>query len=215
MLNMDLVTNQNEVGLERFEAVALLHMQELYRTAVAMLRDRNQAEDIVQETYLRAWKAFSSFTPGTNCRAWLFKILFREISHHRRNWFNRFQFCGPEALDGLIYKAPQSEDLTDEEILSALKKLPARFAEVVLLADVHEFTYREIEETLNIPIGTVMSRLSRGRSLLRSYLAGAHGEGARPTFSLSHSVRRIHVEDSRPMLNAVDGAIPSLLEPLS
>jgi len=66
MLNMDLVTNQNEVGLERFEAVALLHMQELYRTAVAMLRDRNQAEDIVQETYLRAWKAFSCFTPGTN-----------------------------------------------------------------------------------------------------------------------------------------------------
>ena len=178
MLNVDPVTNDNEVGVERFEAVALLHMQELYRTAAAMLRDRNQAQDVVQETYLRAWKAFSSFTPGTNCRAWLFKILFREISHHRRNWFNRFQFCGPEALDGMIYKAPKSEDLTDEEILSGLKKLPARFVEVVLLADVHDFSYKEIADTLNIPVGTVMSRLSRGRSLLRSYLGRAQSERA-------------------------------------
>jgi len=180
MLNVDPVTNDNEVGVERFEAVALLHMQELYRTAAAMLRDRNQAHDVVQETYLRAWKAFSSFTPGTNCRAWLFKILFREISHHRRNWFNRFQFCGPEALELLVYKAPLSEDLTDEEILSALKKLPARYVEVVLLSDVHDFTYKEIADTLNIPIGTVMSRLSRGRSLMRSYLARVKSERAGP-----------------------------------
>ena len=172
MLNGDSITDDNEVSVESFKAVALVHMHELYRTAAAMLRDRNQAEDIVQDTYLRAWKAFSSFTPGTNCRAWLYKILFREISHHRRNWFNRFQFCGPEALKLLVYKAPQSEDLTDERILSALRKLPARFAEVLLLADVHDFTYKEIEETLNIRIGTVMSRLSRGRSLLRSYLTG-------------------------------------------
>ncbi len=181
MVNMDLVPSDNELGLERFEAVALSHMQELYRTAAAMLRDRIQAQDIVQETYLRAWKAFSSFTPGTNCRAWLFKILFREISHHRRHWFNRSQFRGTEALELLVYKAPQSEDLTDEEILSALQKLPARFAEVVLLADVHDFTYKEIQETLNIPIGTVMSRLSRGRSLMRSYLGRAHSECARQT----------------------------------
>ena len=177
MLNVNPVESDNEVGVERFEAVALLHMQELYRTAAAMLRDRIQAQDIVQETYLHAWKAFSSFTPGTNCRAWLFKILFREISHHRRRWFNRSQFCGPEAIESLVYKEPQSEDLTDEEILSALQKLPARFAEVVLLADVHDFTYKEIQETLNIPIGTVMSRLSRGRSLMRSYLVRAQGNG--------------------------------------
>lgn len=180
MLNVNPVESDNEVGVERFEAVALLHMQELYRTAAAMLRDRIQAQDIVQETYLRAWKAFSSFTPGTNCRAWLFKILFREISHHRRRWFNRSQFCGPEALESLVYKEPQSEDLTDEEILLAVQKLPARFAEVVLLADVHDFTYKEIQETLNIPIGTVMSRLSRGRSLMRSYLVRAQSERARP-----------------------------------
>src|SRR5262245_38146961 len=180
MLNVDPGTNDNAAVMKRFEAVALLHMQELYRTAAAMLRDRNQAQDVVQETYLRAWKAFSRFTPGTNCRAWLFKILFREISQHRRRWFNRSQFCGPEALELLVYKEPQSEDLTDEEILSALQKLPARFAEVVLLADVHDFSYKEIQETLNIPIGTVMSRLSRGRSLMRSYLVRAQSEPARP-----------------------------------
>ena len=158
MLNVNMVESDNEVRIERFEAVALLHMQELYRTAAAMLRDRIQAQDIVQETYLHAWKAFSSFTPGTNCRAWLFKILFREISHHRRRWFNRSQFCGPEAIESLVYKEPQSEDLTDEEILSAVQKLPARFAEVVLLADVHDFTYKEIQETLNIPIWSVLFR---------------------------------------------------------
>jgi RNA polymerase sigma-70 factor (ECF subfamily) len=180
MLNVNLPPGHNERDVERFEAVALLHMQELYRTAAAILRDRIQAQDIVQETYLRAWKAFSSFTPGTNCRAWLFKILFREISHHRRNWFNRSLFCGPETLELLVYKTPKSEDLTDEEILSALRKLPARFAEVVLLADVHDFTYKEIEETLDIPIGTVMSRVSRGRSLLRSYLSRSQSQQARP-----------------------------------
>jgi RNA polymerase sigma-70 factor, ECF subfamily len=176
MLNLNLVPSKNEAGVERFEAVALLHMHELYRTAAAMLRDRIQAQDIVQETYLRAWKAFSSFTPGTNCRAWLFKIMVHEISHHRRRWFNRSQFCGPEALELLVCKAPQSQDLTDEEMLSALQKLPARYAEVVLLADVHDSTYKEIQETLNIPIGTVMSRLSRGRSLMRSHLARAQSE---------------------------------------
>jgi len=121
MLNVNPAPNDNEVGMDRFEAVALTYMQELYRTAAAMLRDRSQAQDIVQETYLRAWRAFSSFTPGTNCRAWLFKILFREISHHRRNWFHRFQFCGPEALELLAYKAPQSEHLTDEKFFQPSK----------------------------------------------------------------------------------------------
>jgi RNA polymerase sigma-70 factor (ECF subfamily) len=146
-----------------------------------MLRDHAQAQDIVQETYLQAWKAFSRFTAGTNCRAWLFKILFHSISHHRRKWVNRFHFCDPETLEAtLVYNAPVPENLTDEEVLSALAKLPHQFAQVVLLADVHEFTYKEIEATLDIPIGTVMSRLSRGRSLLRAYLAPAQEQLDRP-----------------------------------
>jgi RNA polymerase sigma-70 factor (ECF subfamily) len=184
-MNEDLVTSDNEISIKRFEIVALSHMQELYRTASAMLRDRNIAQDVVQETYLRAWRSFSSFTPGTNCRAWLFKILFREISHHRRSWFNRFQFSDPETLEFLVYDAPHSEELTDETILSALQRLPVRLAEMVLLADVHDFTYKEIAETLNIPIGTVMSRLSRGRTLLRTYLTRAQNEHARSNLPLA------------------------------
>jgi RNA polymerase sigma-70 factor, ECF subfamily len=174
MLTADPLPNNNAGTREYFEAAALLHIHDLYRTAVAMLHDWSQAQDVVQETYLRAWKAFSSFTPDTNCRAWLFTILFRVISHHRRKWVNRVQFYDAETLETtLVYKAPIREELTDADILSALRKLPKRFAEVVLLADVHEFTYKEIGETLGIPIGTVMSRLSRGRSVLRSHLAPA------------------------------------------
>jgi RNA polymerase sigma-70 factor (ECF subfamily) len=164
-----------DAGLDSFEAVALPHMKDLYRTAAAVLRDPAQAQDMVQETYLLAWKAFSRFTPGTNCRAWLFKILFHAISHHRRKWTNRFQYVESDTLEGtLVYSEPIPEGLTDEDILAALAKVPQHFAEVVLLADVHEFTYKEIEETLNIPIGTVMSRLSRGISQLRAHLAKTH-----------------------------------------
>lgn len=170
MLSLHPVSTENAVA-DSFEAVALPHMNDLYRTASAMLRDGAQAEDVVQETYLQAWKAFSRFTPGTNCRAWLFKILFHAISHHRRKWVNRVQLCEPETLEAtLVYNAPVSETLTNEDVLSAFQKLPHHFAEIVLLADVHEFTYKEIETTLGIPLGTVMSRLSRGRSLLRTYL---------------------------------------------
>ena len=157
---------------DSFEAVALPHMKDLYRTAVAMLRDSGHAQDMVQETYLSAWKAFDRFTPGTNCRAWLFKILFHSISHHRRKWTSRFQFVESEVFEStLVHTEPIPADLTDEEILGALAKLPSHYAEVVLLADVQEFTYKEIEETLGIPIGTVMSRLNRGRSQLRTHLA--------------------------------------------
>jgi hypothetical protein len=91
--------------------------------------------------------------------------MFHAISHHRRKWVNRAQLCEPETLEAtLVYNAPVPENLTCEEILTALQKLPHHFAEVVLLSDVHDFTYKEIETTLGIPAGTVMSRLSRGRS---------------------------------------------------
>ena len=159
-------------NLDNFENLALPHMRDLCRTAAAILGSRSEAEDVVQETYLEAWKSFHRFTPGTNCRAWLFKILFHVISHHRRKWFGRLVFREPSALEGtLVSSAPVPQHLTDQEILSAFRVIPPQFAEVVMLADVHEFTYKEIQETLGIPIGTVMSRLSRGRQLLRSHLA--------------------------------------------
>ena len=156
----------------QFEAEALPHLNDLYRAAASILHNRAEAEDAVQEAYLQALKSFQRFTPGTNCRAWLFRILFHVISHQRRKWFGRFIFSEREELEQTaIYTEPVAEQLTDEELLQAFRKVPQQFAEVVMLADVQEFSYKEIQEALGIPIGTVMSRLSRGRQLLRVQLA--------------------------------------------
>jgi RNA polymerase sigma-70 factor, ECF subfamily len=104
-------------------------------------------------------------------RAWLFKILFHTVSHHRRKWLGRWVEQDPQSLEGKLADKPAvPERLTDEDVLSAFRKIPPRYAEVVTLADVQEFTYKEIQETLGIPIGTVMSRLSRGREALRVHL---------------------------------------------
>src|SRR5215471_15339556 len=156
----------------QFEAEALPHLNDLYRAAASILHNRAEAEDAVQEAYLQALKSFQRFTPGTNCRAWLFRILFHVISHQRRKWFGRLIFSEREELEQTaVYTEPVAEQLTDEELLLVFRKLPPQFAEVVMLADVQEFSYKEIQETLEIPIGTVMSRLSRGRQLLRAQLA--------------------------------------------
>lgn len=159
--------------LESFESEALPQMNDLYRAASSMLGNRTEAEDVLQETYLQAWKSFHRFTPGTNCRAWLFKILFHVIQHHRRKWFKaRLVREEEENLEAiLVYEAPIPQDLSDEDVLAAFQKIPLAYREVVLLSDVYDFTYKEIQETLAIPIGTVMSRLSRGRQLLRTCLA--------------------------------------------
>ena len=165
--------NADSRSMAEFEAEALPHMGDLYRAAAAILRSRVEAEDAVQEAYLQAMKSFHRFTPGTNCRAWLFQILFHVISHQRRKWFGRIIFSEREELEQTaVYAAPVPEQLTDDEMIAAFRKLPQQFAEVVMLADVQEFSYKEIQETLGIPIGTVMSRLSRGRQLLRAQLAG-------------------------------------------
>ena len=159
-------------GIAGFDAEALPHMDALFRTAAAILHSRSEAEDAVQETYLQALKSFHRFNPGTNCRAWLFRILFHVISHQRRKWFGRLIFSEREELEQTaVYVEPVAEQLTDDELIQAFRKLPQQFAEVVMLADVQEFSYKEIQETLGIPAGTVMSRLSRGRQLLRVHLA--------------------------------------------
>jgi RNA polymerase sigma-70 factor (ECF subfamily) len=142
-----------------------------------MLGSRSEAEDIVQETYLQAWKSFHRFTPGTNCRAWLFKILFHVVQHHRRKWF-KFRIVKEEEENletTLVYEPPVAQDLSDEDVLAAFRQIPQAYREVVLLSDVYDFTYKEIHETLDIPIGTVMSRLSRGRQLLRAQLSDFAG----------------------------------------
>lgn len=160
--------------MTEFEAVALPHSTDLYRTAARVLGDSTKADDVVQEVYLQAWKSFHRFEPGTNCRAWLFKILFNTIHHYRRKWMNlRFIRDSEEVLDVTpAAPLPLPEKLTDQSILAALEEVPPDFRSVVILSDLEEFAYKEIAGILQIPIGTVMSRLSRGRKLLREKLAG-------------------------------------------
>ena len=165
---------------QEFETAALPHLNDLYRTAYRLIGNKNDAEDVVQETYLQAWKSFHRFEPGTNCRAWMFKILFHRVCHHRRRWFGARRVTQSEEIseETLAYLPPVSDHLTDEDVLSALAKLPATFRDVVLLVDVQEFSYKETAEILGIPAGTVMSRLSRARDILRRDLAGfarSHG----------------------------------------
>jgi RNA polymerase sigma-70 factor (ECF subfamily) len=167
----------NNVGTPlagRFEAEAMPHLHDIFRTAYRLLGDRARAEDVSQEVFLQAWKSFARFEAGTNCRAWLFKILFHCVHHHRRKWF-RFPSLSQseEMLEATVaYSPPVLDRLTDQEILAALAGIPRDYRTVVLLVDVEEFAYKEAADILAVPIGTVMSRLSRGRRLLKEQLAG-------------------------------------------
>lgn len=159
-------------SLHDFESLALPHLNDLFRVARRTMGCTEYAEDLVQETYLQAWKSFHRFEPGTNIRAWLFKILFHVQSHHRQKVF-RFkptEMSEEMIAETLPYEAPPAAELRDEEILAALEQVPLKFRAVLLLADVQEFSYKEIAAILQIPIGTVMSRLSRGRGMLRDAL---------------------------------------------
>ena len=159
---------------EIFEAEAMQHINDLYRTALRLTRSRIDADDLVQETYMQAWKSFDQYEPGTNCRAWLYKILLNKYDHHRRKMITRAKYV--TEADDLVFELspgtePVPETLTDREVINALNALPEHYRSVVLLADVHEFDYKEVAEILQIPIGTVMSRLSRARTRLRQALA--------------------------------------------
>ena len=163
-----------KILLEEFEAVAMPHLADLYRTARLLLHNSEEAEDLVQEVYLEGLKSFHRFEPGTNCRAWLFKILFHRLHHLRRRLSKTSREEAWEStaeLEQVRAEPPVPEEIRDEDILAALDKVPLAFREVVLMADVEEFSYKEIADALKVPLGTVMSRLSRGRSLLREELA--------------------------------------------
>lgn len=167
------VFSANKARLAEFQSVALPHLNDICRTAVGLLGDRGEAEDLTQEVYLQAWKSFHRFEPGTNCRAWLFQILFHRLHHHRRKWFPmRFAERDEKVLESAaMYEAPIPEQISDKQVLSALQRIPDDFREVLLLTDVQEFSYKEAAAALGIPVGTVMSRLSRARKLLRAELA--------------------------------------------
>ena len=168
---------------EEFEQAALVHLDALYGVALRLTHNRAEAEDVVQETYLRAVRHFDRFEPGTNCRAWLHTIL-------RNVFLNRVRREGREILDedserigtdapaGPAHAAPTEspEDRFFRTVLHgdvdrAMKTLPLVFREAVILVDIEGLTYKEVADVLGCPIGTVMSRLSRGRHLLRNQLA--------------------------------------------
>jgi len=157
----------------RFELEALPHMKSLYATACRLTRNAADAEDLVQETYLRAFRAFHLYTPGTNIRAWLFTILYRA----RADYFRRAG-RSPQTvalLEEGPAQAPPQDELArgQEDVRRALEQVPETFRAAVVLRDMQDFTYDEIASILSIPIGTVMSRIHRGRSLMRRLLQGA------------------------------------------
>jgi RNA polymerase sigma-70 factor (ECF subfamily) len=147
---------------EQFEGIALPHLRSLLRVARRLTFDASAAEDLVQETMLLAWRGFHQFQAGTNARAWLFRILFNAF--HARARKPGFE---PPPAEGSIQ--PRYQEAA--EIAEALRVLPIEQRSVFLLAAVEGFTCREISGILNVPIGTVMSRLSRAREELRSILA--------------------------------------------
>ncbi len=155
----------------RFEQEALPYLKPLYSTACRLTRCPHDAEDLVQETFLRAFRSFESFTPGTNLRAWLYTILHRVRTDALRKLGRTPRTV--ELVDE-AHAVPPSQDALargQEEVARALAGLPEAYRAAVVLRDVEDLTYDEIARALDIPIGTVMSRIHRGRALLRQALA--------------------------------------------
>jgi RNA polymerase sigma-70 factor (ECF subfamily) len=156
-----------------FEAEAMPHVERLFRHAMWLERNRAEAEDLVQETLVQALQSFHRFTQGTNCRAWLVAILQHVRANRRRKQGHVVSDASvDERITNIVpFVPPIPEHLTDEDMLLALQQIPAHHQEVILLCDVEDLTYKEIAAALEVPIGTVMSRLHRGRELLRTALA--------------------------------------------
>jgi len=168
----------------RFEEEVLELSDQVYRVARRLVSSREEAEDLVQDTYARAFRSWRSYTPGTNLRAWLLRILTNlNIDRGRRD--QRTPATQPmEEGDYFLYnkleEAGGSDDeeraverLSQEGVVQALSAVPHDFRDVIVLVDIGDFSYQEAAQILDIPIGTVMSRLHRGRRVLKSELAEA------------------------------------------
>jgi RNA polymerase sigma-70 factor (ECF subfamily) len=169
-----------------FADLAMEHMGSLYTAALRMTRNPADAEDLVQETYLKAYRAFNTFQEGTNLKAWLYKILTNTFINSYRSRKRRPEQSELDDVEDLyLYRrlggleaaaAGRSaeeevlDSFTDVEVKDALESLPEQFRLAVLLADVEGFSYKEIADILAVPIGTVMSRLHRGRKALQKAL---------------------------------------------
>jgi RNA polymerase sigma-70 factor, ECF subfamily len=167
----------------RFEEEALGFSDQVYRVARGLVGSREEAEDLVQETYVRAFRAWDSFTPGTNLRAWLLRILTNLNIDRGRRKQRRPETQPLEEGDYFLYNKIEEqagqpleeeevvERLSQENVVSALSSVPHDFRDVVVLVDIGDFSYQDAAQILDIPIGTVMSRLHRGRRILKASLA--------------------------------------------
>ena len=170
----------------QFAELAMEYMPALYSAALRMTRNPSDAEDLVQETYLKAYRGFAGFSEGTNLKAWLYRILTNTYINSYRAGKRRPEIADVEDVEDLyLYHrltpdgggdlGRSAEDValdsfTDDEVKAAIESLPEAFRMAVLLADVEGFSYKEIAEITDVPIGTVMSRIHRGRRALQKAL---------------------------------------------